>query len=118
MACGGGSCLRGDGDRDRKVRSVIELELGWRRRLAAGRYKSKLARDDTEALRRTERLGWTSATRVGAIGRARKAAAAAADDKELVNSRRFMKADAAAVAALGFAVWALRGYVQSIKIKN
>jgi hypothetical protein len=60
------------------------------------------------ALRRRVRLVWTSATLVGVMGRARRAAAAAADESELdVFGSRRVKADAAAVAAFGFAVAAV-----------
>lgn len=61
-----------------------------------------------DALRRMVRLVWTSATLVGVIGRDRRAAAAAADDKLEGDAWR-IKAEAAAVVAFGFAVAAVRG---------
>ena len=62
--------------------------------------------EEMEALRRRERFVWTSATLVGVCGRARRAAAAAADERDLGGFcfAADMKADAAAVAAFGFAV--------------
>ena len=54
------------------------------------------------------RLDWTSATLVGVVGRDLRAAAAAADDNDVDGSRR-IKADAAAVAALGLAVSFVKG---------
>lgn len=71
---------------------------------------SRLPIDETEGLRRAARFDWTSATLVGVVGRALRAAAAAADESEVEASRR-MNADAAAVAALGFAVSLVRGYL-------
>jgi len=61
--------------------------------------------DEMDALRRSVRLVWTSETLVGVVGRAFRAAAAAAEDRDLgtFDSRR-LKAESAAVAALGFAV--------------
>jgi hypothetical protein len=55
------------------------------------------------------RLDWTSATLVGVVGLARRAAAAAADEREGDWVSRRMKAEAAAVAALGLAVSLVRG---------
>jgi hypothetical protein len=52
----------------------------------------------------------TSATEVGVVGRDRKAAAAAADDREALDDRFFRKAWAAAVVAEGFALDPLRDY--------
>lgn len=92
----------GDGE-PRKVRSVIDPELACLLSPEAGR--------STEVLRRTVRFVWTSATLIGVVGRARRAAAAAAalrDPEE--DSRRWpVKADRAADAADGLAVEALRG---------
>ncbi len=62
-----------------------------------------------EALRRIVRFVWTSATLVGVIGRARRAAAAAAADSEGLLSRFLLKTAAAAVAALGLTVAAVSG---------
>jgi hypothetical protein len=63
-----------------------------------------------DALRRRVRFVCTSATLVGVVGRARRAAAAAAaeSDDEAFGSWR-LKTAAAAVAALGSAVAAVRG---------
>ena len=65
--------------------------------------------DEIEALRRIVRFVWTSATLVGVIGRERRAAAAAAADKDGLASRCLLNTAAAAVAALGSAVAELRG---------
>lgn len=46
---------------------------------------------------------------MGVVGRARRAAAAAADDRDEEEDARRAKAEAAAVAALGFAVAAVNG---------
>jgi hypothetical protein len=72
---------------------------------------SRLPVDDSDGLRRATRLDWTSATLVGVMGRALKAAAAAADESEGgADWSRRMKAEAAAVAAFGFAVCLVRGW--------
>lgn len=70
-----------------------------------------LPEEDTEALRRMVRFVCTSATFVGVWGRARRAAAAAAEESALFGFwlAADMKADAAAVVALGFAVAGFRG---------
>lgn len=65
--------------------------------------------DDRDALLRVFLFVWTSATFVGVVGRALRAAAAAAALREAVLDSRRVKAEMAAVAALGFAVEALRG---------
>jgi hypothetical protein len=97
------------GDGVRNVRSAMLPELPLLSNLKFG----PLPDEDIEELRRMVRLVCTSATLVGDNGRARRAAAAAADD-----SARFgfwlldaMKAAAAAVeAALGLAVLTASGY--------
>lgn len=68
--------------------------------------EAALPTDDIDGLRRIVRFVWTSATFVGVCGRARSAAAAAADDNALFGFWLLdaMKAAAAAVEALGFAV--------------
>lgn len=68
--------------------------------------EAELPTDDTEGLRRIVRFVWTSATLVGVCGRARSAAAAAADDKALFGFwlPDAIKAAAAAVEALGLVV--------------
>lgn len=93
----------------RKVRSVIELLLGARRSSGRGAPRPRPAVDDIEALLRTTLLDWTSATLVGVVGLARRAAAAAAEEREGDWVSRRMKAEAAAVAALGLAVSLVRG---------
>jgi hypothetical protein len=109
---GGASCGRAwprPGEGDRNVRSVKEPVLGDL--CKPGLPLSRLAVDDTEGLRRATRLDWTSATLVGVIGRALRAAAAAADESEGgADWSRRMKAEAAAVAAFGFAVSLVRGW--------
>lgn len=83
------------------------------RRWRAGRAPSAAEpRDETDVERRMVRFVWTSATFVGVVGRARRAAAAAADERDGDDSRR-LNAEAAAVAALGFAVAALRGWAKT-----
>lgn len=74
------------------------------------------ARDDTEGLLLAARFDCTSATFVGVIGRALRAAAAAADDKDALESRRLMNTAAAAVAAFGFAVSRVKGYELFVSI--
>ena len=93
----------------RKVRSAIELLLPGRRR-AEGPWPGSDAEaaEAADALRRTDRFVCTSATRVGVIGRERRAAAAAAAEREAFESWR-LKTAAAAVVALGLAVAAVSG---------
>lgn len=67
------------------------------------------ADEDRDALLRVVLFVWTSATLVGVMGRALRAAAAAAALNEAVLDSRRVKAEMAAVAALGLAVEALRG---------
>lgn len=67
------------------------------------------ADDDCDELLRCVRLVCTSATLVGVMGLALRAAAAAAALKDLLAGEWRAKAEAAADAALGFAVEALRG---------
>lgn len=57
--------------------------------------------EEREALRRCVRFVWTAETSVGVAGRARRAAAAAADER--------LYAETAAVAALGLTVAAVSG---------
>lgn len=68
--------------------------------------------EEIDALRRRVRFVCSSATFVGVCGRARSAAAAAADESDLFGFclEADMKADAAAVAALGFTVAEVEGY--------
>merc|ERR1719160_164377 len=114
LGTGGTSTCRGVGLRPpgeglRNVRSVMEPVLGDLRRSVERLWgRPRLAVDETEALRRMDRFDWASATFVGVVGRALRAAAAAADDNDVDDSRR-MNADAAAVAAFGFAVSFVRG---------
>lgn len=67
--------------------------------------------DEVDSARRSILFVWTSATDVGLVGRARKAAAAAADEREALEAWLFRKAWAAAVAAEGLAVDAFRCYI-------
>lgn len=90
------------------MRSVIDPVLGVLRICLPPPPRSWLLVEVTEALLRATRLDGASATFVGVIGRALRAAAAAADERVVEGSRR-MKADAAAVAALGLAVSFVRG---------
>lgn len=98
---------------DLKLRSVIDAELPLL--CSAGltllsTLPPALPREETEALRRTVRFVWTAETSVGVVGRALRAAAAAAEDKEgLALGSRRRKAERAAVAAEGFAVEVVRG---------
>lgn len=96
------------GEGVRKVRSIIEPTLGV---LVSSRPPLTLpVREVREGLLLCALFDCTSATFVGVIGRALRAAAAAAEDKDEVESRRLMNTAAAAVAALGFAVSLVRGY--------
>lgn len=101
----------------RKVRSVMEALLPRRcrpgRAASAATARARAGRrvlpwEDTEALRRCVRFVWTAPTLIGLVGRARRAAAAAAADSDGFDPRR-LKTAAAAVAALGSAVAAVRG---------
>lgn len=104
-ACGAAT-RAGEGEGDRKVRSVIELALGDR--CSSRLLLSRLPVDETEALLRATLFDCTCDTLVGVVGRAFRAAAAAADDRDGVDSR-LRKAEAAAVAALGLAVSRVNG---------
>lgn len=90
---------------DRRDRSEREPALGD---LFSARPLSRLPAEEIDALRRLVRFVWTSATLVGVWGRARRAAAAAAEER-LCDEVWRVKAEAAAVAAFGFAVAAVRG---------
>jgi hypothetical protein len=68
----------------------------------------ELPKDEFEAVLRRVRFVCTSATDVGVVGRALRAAAAAAEESEAFEARFFRKAWAAAVAAEGSALEALR----------
>jgi hypothetical protein len=112
LGTGGTSCLprgvRPPGDGDRNVRSLMEPTLGLLCSLPLPR--SRPAGEDSDEARRCTLFEGTSATFVGGLDCARKAAAAAAEDNEgwAVEWPR-MKADAAAVAAVGSAVSFVRG---------
>lgn len=86
------------------MRSIIEPTLGV---LVSSLLLPDI--DDTDGLRRMVRLDCTSATLVGVMGRALRAAAAAAEDKDGFDWRR-INADAAAVAAFESAESRVRGY--------
>lgn len=106
-------CAGAPGDGDRNVRSVMDPELPCLLSCPPGRAGVSgvllPADEDRDALRRAFLFVWTSATLVGVVGRALRAAAAAAALSEAVLDSRRVKAEMAAVAALGFAVEALRG---------
>lgn len=106
-------CLCAPGDGDRNVRSVMDPELLCLLSCAPGRTEVSgvllPAEGDRDALFRVFLFVWTSATLVGVVGRALRAAAAAAALSEAVLDWRRVNAEMAAVAALGFAVEALRG---------
>lgn len=82
------------------------------RRLSPPGPLGPLPEEETEALRRAVRFVCTSPTLVGVCGRARSAAAAAADESDLFGLclAADMKAEAAAVAALGFTDAEVWGY--------
>ncbi|GAO14505.1 hypothetical protein UVI_02032160 [Ustilaginoidea virens] len=89
MAGTGGTCSLGAelraGEGVRKVRSIIEPTLGV---LVSSRRPLELpAKELTEGLLLIARFDCTSATFVGVIGRALRAAAAAAEDKDELESR-------------------------------
>ncbi len=63
--------------------------------------ETELPTEAIEALRRMVLFVCTSATEVGVVGLDRKAAAAAAEDKETLEARLFRKACAAAAVAEG-----------------
>lgn len=73
-----------------------------------------LALEDTDSLRFLDRLDWTSETLVGVMGRAFKAAAAAADERDVGAGSRRIKAEAAAVAAFGLAVSFVKGCAKAM----
>lgn len=110
-----GTGCDGDGEGSRKVRSDIDPELPFRFKAGPGCPRDKPATEepplpieDIEPYLRSIRLVWTSATDVGVVGRARRAAAAAAEDSALFDAWFFKKAWAAAVAAEGSAFSPLR----------
>lgn len=86
----------------------MELLLSRRRKVGLPPVSDVVVIDAMDALRLRVRFVSTSATRVGVIGRARSAAAAAAADKEELDAWR-LKTVAAAVAALGSAVAEVSG---------
>lgn len=92
----------------RNVLSVMEPLLPRLCRPGLPWPSDEAADEAADPLRRMVRLVWTSATRVGVIGRAARAAAAAAADSDEFDSWR-LKTAAAAVAALGFALAAVSG---------
>jgi hypothetical protein len=96
------------GDGSRNVRSVIEPELPLRSSWEPGGPRTdpetELPIEEFEFVLRIVLFVWTSATDVGVVGRARKAAAAAAADKEALDAWGLRKASAAAVCAEAFAL--------------
>lgn len=114
---GGASAALGtprEGEGSRNVRSVIEEELPLLSSCGLGcpfvDPATELPTDDVEPLLRIVRFVCTSATLVGVVGLDRRAAAAAADDKDAFEAWFFKKACAAAVAAEALAVVPFRGY--------
>jgi hypothetical protein len=100
------------GDGSRNVLSDIELELSRRSSCGLGRPvtedpATELEREEVEALLRSVRFVWTSATFVGDVGRERSAVAAAAAERFALDLLWARKAWAAAVVAEGSAVDAL-----------
>ena len=105
-------CDGAPGEGDRNVLSVIDPELDCLLRWPGLPHVSGVLRpadDDCDALLRSVRFVCSSATLVGVLGRALRAAAAAAALREALPDERRLKADAAAVAAFGLAVEALKG---------
>jgi hypothetical protein len=102
---GGLGPLPGDGLR--KVRSVMEPELGWRWRLPGRCCAAPLVVEDDAELRRTMRFVTVSPTGVGVVTWVRSAAAAAALDRFGLDSRSLTNAFVAAseADALGGARW-------------
>jgi hypothetical protein len=84
------------GEGARKVRSVIDPELPLRSNWNPGRPlvvdPVELPMEEVEPLLRRVLLVCTSATDVGVVGRALRAAAAAADEREAFEARFFRKA--------------------------
>jgi hypothetical protein len=105
------------GDGSRNVRSAIELELpirsSWDPDCPRADPETELPIEEFELVLRIVLFVWTSATDVGVVGRARKAAAAAAVDKEALDAWVLRKANAAAVCAEGLAVDPLPKYCSS-----
>jgi hypothetical protein len=108
-----GTCLVGDADESRKVRSVIDPELDFRCRVGLELFAidpaTELDTEETDAFLRRFLLVWTSATDVGVVGLDRRAVAAAADEREALEVWLFKKAWTAAEAAFGLALDPLRG---------
>ena len=85
----------------RNVRSVMDALLPLRCRPGLRWVSDEAPEEVTDALRRMVRLVWTSATRVGVMGRAASAAAAAAAESDGLEDSWRLKTAAAAVAAFG-----------------
>jgi hypothetical protein len=98
------------GEAARNVRSDIEPELPLRSSWASGGPLAdpvELPTDEVEPALRSVLFVCTSATEVGVVGRALRAAAAAAEDRAALEARFFRKAWAAALAAEGSVLDAL-----------
>jgi hypothetical protein len=105
----GTACDRA-GEAARNVRSDIEPELPLRSSWAPGGPLAdpvELPTDEFEPALRSVLFVCTSATEVGVVGRALRAAAAAAEDRAVLEARFFRKAWAAALAAEGSVLDAL-----------
>jgi hypothetical protein len=111
---GGASAALGTGragEGSRNVRSDIDPELPLRSSCDPGGPlvdPTELPIEEVEPLLRSVLFVTTSATEVGVVGRAFRAAAAAAEESEAVEGRFFRKAWAAADVAEGLALDALR----------
>lgn len=96
------------GDGFRNVRSVIEPKLPLRSSCDPGGPRTdpetELPIEEFELVLRIVLFVWTSATDVGVDGRARNAVAAAAADKEVLDTWGLRKANAAAACAEAFAL--------------
>jgi hypothetical protein len=106
-----GTCCDRAGDDCRKVRSDIDPELPRRSSWEPGGPLGdpvELPMEEVELVLRKVLFVCTSATFVGVAGRALKAAAAAADEREALEARLFRKACAAAKEAEGSVLEALR----------
>lgn len=103
----GTGCDERFGEGSRKDLSDMEPLLPLRS--SCGLDDAELCMEDVEPDLLIVLFVCTSATEVGVVGRDRKAAAAAADDREALEAWFFRKAWAAAVAAEALALDPLRG---------
>lgn len=120
---GGASAALGTpraGEGSRKVRSDIDPLLPRRSRVwPSGPLVDpaiELPIDELEPALRSILFVWTSLTDTGVVGRARNAAAAAADESDAFEAWFFRKAEAAAVAALALSVEVIKGCRESSQL--